>query len=817
APPLPRRPPPRAARARAPAAGTGAVVWGPRPPAGGGAAGPAAATGTTVTLIEENGTAHTYPGPSADGGPHLRLRRRGGDFVPLLLRTPAPEPQTPEAKDPLQNGPEQNGPEQNGPEQNGPEQNGPEPKSTEPKRREAQVTTPVDTAPPVPPVPHQDLQDPAAVPLPPSPTSPTGSDLPGPSDEEDEEQAYELSTLSGGGESGPTASGSPEHPAPTPPDPATVTKKGGAGLHKWEEKSGRVVVKRRGPTDKGFVIRVPAGAVVYLDGSQQVQADPSPYIWAEYTTDGKEYSGYIRDANVARDQIGDTGLHFKPNGSDGFTVFDGETRQRVPNSPTLDSTGRDYLKSVMRALDDAEKAGGFHITARRELVKSILADLRQLLRSDVGPWAQVVENVGQRLPERVERDREELENSELITESHVLSEVRFTGSDFQNGGQQVLFLRFTDPAVAGGDPRTVVYKPSSLEVDAELFGKQGASVARTLDPGGERIPTYAIVPVTADDGTKYGYMQFVRSGGPRTADALLRVYESLGANMALSYLVGLEDVHHENVLLLDDRVQVIDMEATSGVFNWETGFESQLWLMALQNKVQRQLVELAHAGELTGVPSASEAREAAGRGFADALARIEQHMPAVNGYHAEQLAGRRARFVPIATSGLRDLIFVVHNRDYTYEEWTARLERERREPSRNSLAQQALGQTGSTLETMHALLRSRATFDALRRGDVPYFTRDLGSHTVYDEAGSPVRNPSDAEARLDYPKIGDPIDVAVRDRAGQEQRNRVLGIFDSTAVEWIANVNTAVSEAVDAHVLTGGTSTAGPGAGAAVR
>ncbi|MGW1394077.1 hypothetical protein ACWD6Q_20705 [Streptomyces nigra] len=52
----------------------------------------AAATGTTVTLVEENGTAHTYPGPSGGAGPHLRLRRRGGDFVPLLPRTPAPAP-----------------------------------------------------------------------------------------------------------------------------------------------------------------------------------------------------------------------------------------------------------------------------------------------------------------------------------------------------------------------------------------------------------------------------------------------------------------------------------------------------------------------------------------------------------------------------------------------------------------------------------------------------------------------------------------------------------------------------------------------------
>ncbi|MFF9451179.1 hypothetical protein ACF1D0_34550, partial [Streptomyces althioticus] len=54
----------------------------------------AAATGTTVTLVEENGTAHTYLGPGGHSGPHLRLRRRGGDFVPLIERTPAPTTRT---------------------------------------------------------------------------------------------------------------------------------------------------------------------------------------------------------------------------------------------------------------------------------------------------------------------------------------------------------------------------------------------------------------------------------------------------------------------------------------------------------------------------------------------------------------------------------------------------------------------------------------------------------------------------------------------------------------------------------------------------
>ncbi|MGQ4725172.1 WXG100-like domain-containing protein, partial [Streptomyces tunisiensis] len=54
----------------------------------------AAATGATVTLVEENGTAHTYLGPGGHNGPHLRLRRRGGDFVPLIERTPAPTTRT---------------------------------------------------------------------------------------------------------------------------------------------------------------------------------------------------------------------------------------------------------------------------------------------------------------------------------------------------------------------------------------------------------------------------------------------------------------------------------------------------------------------------------------------------------------------------------------------------------------------------------------------------------------------------------------------------------------------------------------------------
>ncbi|MFC8624934.1 WXG100-like domain-containing protein [Streptomyces anulatus] len=107
----------------------------------------AKATGATVTLIEENGTAHTYAGPSADV-PHLRLRRRGGDFVPLLLRTPAKAPAPAPA---------------------------PKPKTATPKPET-----------PEPPVPKPKAPE--------SPKAPTDGDLPG---LPGEEEAYELSPLSG--------------------------------------------------------------------------------------------------------------------------------------------------------------------------------------------------------------------------------------------------------------------------------------------------------------------------------------------------------------------------------------------------------------------------------------------------------------------------------------------------------------------------------------------------------------------------------------------------------------------------------------------
>ncbi|MFC9288264.1 hypothetical protein ACFT0E_16620, partial [Streptomyces sp. NPDC057052] len=215
----------------------------------------AATTGTTVTLIEENGTAHTYPGPAGGDGPHIRLRRRGGDIVPLTLRTPAPEParaetrttpdarETPSADTPVVDVPIVDttptaatsvvsepvvSSSVNSSSVNSDSVDSssvvPEPVDATAVDEAAAVDLPpvdtvavgtdtvaVDTEPVVPPVvqpsappsvpprlPLPSHEDAAAVPLPPSPVSQTVDASPELSD--GEEEARELSTLSGAGE-----------------------------------------------------------------------------------------------------------------------------------------------------------------------------------------------------------------------------------------------------------------------------------------------------------------------------------------------------------------------------------------------------------------------------------------------------------------------------------------------------------------------------------------------------------------------------------------------------------------------------------------
>ena len=157
----------------------------------------------------------------------------------------------------------------------------------------------------------------------------------------------------------------------------------------------------------------------------------------------------------------------------------------------------------------------------------------------------------------IKKDVGRLEQSGLIPQGAALKGIAFTGSDFHKGGKQVLILRFDDH----GAEKKVVYKPSSLMVDSLLFGDQG--VASKLGD----VSTYKIVPALSQENKDlgYGYMEFVETGGsPSNAADVLGIYESLAASMAMSFYVGLDDVHYDNIRYPYELLFCLDNETLPG-------------------------------------------------------------------------------------------------------------------------------------------------------------------------------------------------------------------------------------------------------------
>src|SRR5947199_9599793 len=155
-----------------------------------------------------------------------------------------------------------------------------------------------------------------------------------------------------------------------------------------------------------------------------------------------------------------------------------------------------------------------------------------------------------------------------------LIDIRSTGSEFHNGGQQVLVVAFsTKPA---GPPLRIVYKPSDLEVDCLIIGNtqavnifrpnfQQASLMELLnnliktraDLALNQFPTYKILPISPGSQLRrdaagrlplrdsYGYIQFLEYDG---IDAFLeddgtclRFYTFVGVLYAVACTLWLID------------------------------------------------------------------------------------------------------------------------------------------------------------------------------------------------------------------------------------------------------------------------------------
>jgi hypothetical protein len=463
----------------------------------------------------------------------------------------------------------------------------------------------------------------------------------------------------------------------------------------------------------------------------------------------------------------------------------------------LTKTRADFVENLVAELRTLESEIGCKIDDRVGLIESVLKDTKMGANSssvDQSVWAEAIAHVKETVIPGIKNDMAELSRQGLLGKGAKLKGLRFTGSDFHKGGKQVLILRFAD----GGGEKKIAYKPSNLQVDALLFGK--GSVAEKLGAS-----TYNIVPCKTDDDppADYGYMEFVDTqGGPTDAQDVMSLYKSVAGAMAMSYYVGLEDVHHENILIKKDAIQVIDMEATTGMFAMPSddspetgGFIDQQWGDAIHNGLGGALSKLIASGKLTELPDDDAIEKVMCDEFSRVAAAWDDDTLRDDLEELEEaLKGQKTRIVPLATRGLQDTIPAAQANTYkagdeekprSLKNWiwlvNKRLAKEGEEPNTTMLSY-LKGTTSTPLPTVRNLIVSPGAYKALVRGDVPYYLRDLGSSDIYDEDGNKIDAPG-------LKKVGRDIATEMAERRTASPA-AALKVFKAQGVANVRKLNT---------------------------
>jgi type 2 lantibiotic biosynthesis protein LanM len=125
-----------------------------------------------------------------------------------------------------------------------------------------------------------------------------------------------------------------------------------------------------------------------------------------------------------------------------------------------------------------------------------------------------------------------------------LTEARIDG-DPHRGGRSVFLLLFESGF-------RLVYKPKPLAVDAAFQELLGWTVARGFEPGFRNLRLL--------DRGSYGWMEFVESASCRNAEEVRRFYRRQGGYMALLYVIGGIDFHHENLIAAGEHPVLVDLE-----------------------------------------------------------------------------------------------------------------------------------------------------------------------------------------------------------------------------------------------------------------
>ena len=144
----------------------------------------------------------------------------------------------------------------------------------------------------------------------------------------------------------------------------------------------------------------------------------------------------------------------------------------------------------------------------------------------------------------VAQDREQIENAFGIDSCSILKSVGWGSGDSHCQGRVVAILHFKGAKL--------VYKPRSVKVDKAYnqfldWYKQTCSFSTPR--------TYRIL-----DLGSYGYAEFIKSKKASSKSDIANYYHKQGQLIALAWLLGITDLHHENLIASGGDPYLIDLE-----------------------------------------------------------------------------------------------------------------------------------------------------------------------------------------------------------------------------------------------------------------
>ncbi len=221
-------------------------------------------------------------------------------------------------------------------------------------------------------------------------------------------------------------------------------------------------------------------------------------------------------------------------------------RRRTPGQMLLahlgssgDGSGEPVHEAYDALVDDLLASGYGLLLGEFPVLGRLLAVVCQL-------WLEGSEE----MLRRVADSRAELKSQFAIDPALPLEAVQLGLSDPHRGGRAVAILRFSNRL--GGDGRRVVYKPKDMRVDATF-----QHLLQSLNTSSELSPLRCLTVLNRDG---YGFMEWVEHRPCGTEAELARFYGNAGRMLALLFLLGCTDCHHENLIASGDQLLLIDTE-----------------------------------------------------------------------------------------------------------------------------------------------------------------------------------------------------------------------------------------------------------------